>query len=246
MDCVVFAGYFNSVNSKNIANEFSSFFKEHYEDCDFYIGINPCRYGEYFIKSISELQIKSVGYVPNNLVIDSDASAYQFALRSLRNKDYNIAYFFHSKGSSTNNTACCQSLLNFFKNRDKITQLLKINGSYSAYLGKLLGRIGDPFSDFFKFDREMFYGYLYFHTIYALKFLPLKNFIDNCKETFFDTRIKDRYYFERDFPHVIWRQGYYPTCEHFVNWNGCLRPAEYDLSEDIIEYNKEGQKIAYL
>ena len=244
-DAVVFAGYFPSANSLLVAQEFIRFFKTYYGDCDFFVGANPSGFADSF-----ELLFRHSGLntefsiAPKELVVDSDASAFQAALGLLkrRTKSYRNVYFFHSKGATNRNSAETRKLfLKFFQNRNRITAALSLDGigTYSLFLGKHANYFEDKLSDFFNFQRPYFYSYLYFHTIFAARAQPLLQFIDTCKSEFWSINLGnfgDRYFFERDFTHVIWREGLCPFTEYYVDWNNGLQVNEKILLSNYDNY----------
>lgn len=246
-DAVVFAGYFPDENSLLVAREFIDFFNNHFPDCDFYFGTNPSRLAgtfEFLVRS-SGLNA-DFGVARNELIVDSDASAYQEGLRLLkrRSENYRYIYFFHSKGATNKNShATRQVFMNFFKDRNRIEHFLSAPtvGSYSLFLAKGKTTYPDAFNGLYKFELPYFYSYNYFHTIYAALAKPILDFIDNCDKGFLNTNIGewcDRWFFERDFIQVVWRTGLYPATETLVKWDGCADLTPEILSFDIEEHKK--------
>ena len=236
---VVFAGYFPTPFSLAVGEEFIAYFRQHYADCHFYVGLNPAACNQDFLRLLATSGLQyEVRIVPESLVVDSDASAYQAALLLLRDgerQDFDVLYFFHSNGA-TNPTSkqLREFFLPRFADRARIEAAFSHEtvGSYSLFLGKSKNPFIDQLGEHYVFDRPYFYTYLYFHTIYALRARPVLDFVHGCQRSFFDVKLVERYFFERDFPHVVWRQGFVPASEFLVDWNMCFPASEVDFSAD--------------
>ena len=232
MDAIVFASFVPHTQGMLIIEEMFNIYRQYFADCDIYVGINgnPCpEYLTYLDNLKSELNI-IYAITPKDLEIPSDVSAYQTALKLLRDskKEYNYIWFGHTKGM-TNNTSHWrkQFVTDFFPKRPEITNNLEASqaGSYSLYLTKYKGKTSfdDRLSDYFNFSKPYFYTYLYLFTFYVLKGKYLHQFLNNCTESFYTTKLtnngSDIYFFERDFPHIVWRLGGYPLYKY---WNTTL------------------------
>lgn len=242
---VIFAGYFPTEESIDSGRDFLKLFQENYADCMFFIGLNPADKNEEFINLLEKSGLNFLhDTTPENLIIDSDASSYQTALRlAIRwfHKNENSkpkiknSYFFHSKGATNPTSISIRKLfIEFFERREYIEKILDSPtiGSYSIFLGKIKEREYhlNKISKFL--DVPYFYTYLYFHTIFAVKGDALNLFLQHCTEDFFSTNLQDRYFFERDFLHMIWGQGFIPYAEKIVDWNNGFNPQDIDFEED--------------
>ena len=228
-------------------------YRQYFADCDIYVGINgnPCpEYISYLQEQQKIFNLKYV-IVPKELEVHTDVSAYQAALKLVKEdrKEYGYVWFAHTKGI-TNESESSQHrrrvLLNeFISERSKITNLLQASnaGTYSLYLAKYAGKkeFDDILLQYFKFNKPYFYTYLYLYTFYVIKGKYLHNFLNNCATTFFTNNLikngADIYMFERDFPQIAWRQGGYPLFKYWDTIHilgGCYTENHY--YEDISKY----------
>jgi len=240
---VVFAGYFPTPFSVLVGKEFIDYFAAYFSDCHFYVGLNQAECNEQFVALLAQSGLSyELRIAPSELTLNSDASAYQAALAQLRDScrtDFDYIYLFHSKGATNVESKKLRDhFLPRFANRSHVEAVLDMDriGSYSLFLSKSKLRFEDQLSEYFPFERPYFFTYLYFHTIYAFRAQPVLDFVYGCKAEFFNTNLKDRYFFERDFPHAIWRQGYAPFGDFIVNWNDGFPAGEVDLNSDIAVY----------
>jgi hypothetical protein len=224
MDALVFASHVPTVKGMKIIEEIFDVYRQHFADCDIYIGINgnTCpEYIEYLERLKSELNIK-YAITPEELEVKSDASAFQTALKLMKDSGfkYNLIWFGHTKGM-VNGTHSWRHIFikEFFSDRVHITKLLNNSdaGTYSLYLSKHKGceYFTNVLENYFKFDRKNFFSYLYLFTFYVIKGEYVYNFLHKCDESFYTTKIEDIYLFERDFPQIAWRQGGYPLYKYW-------------------------------
>lgn len=250
MDALVFASYVPSKAKMYIIHEMFENFQTYFKDAHFYVGINGDSCQEYinFLKDIQKTLNLEFIKVPKYLEVPSDVSAYQSALKLLKeNKQkYRYIWFGHTKGVMNNTSEWRYDFLeNFFAKRAEINNLLDTShaGSYSLYLTKYGGvpNFKDVLSKYYNFNKPYFFTYLYFFTFYVLKGFYVHEFLDNCSTDFFNKNLinegADIYMFERDFPHIVWRQGGYPL---YKKWRQDLT-AEFCFPEehyykDIIKY----------
>jgi len=250
MDALVFASYVPNHAGMKIIHEMFDVYMQYFADCDIYVGINgnPCpEYIEYLDSLKDKLNI-TYSITPKKLEINSDVSAYQTALKLLKEseKTYEYIWFGHTKGM-TNNTSEWRKIFikEFFIKRNYITDLLNNSnaGTYSLYLAKYRGvnQFKDILEQYYKFDKPYFYTYLYLFTFYVIKGKYLHPFLNNCTNNFYDTNLvsngADIYMFERDIPHIAWRQGGYPL---YKQWEpgiifGGSHPESHYL-EDVKKY----------
>lgn len=234
--CVIFAVSVFDHSKLHVLHEYLNTFKSHYQDCDFYIGINH--------GSISEIEqvIDSYGLsskktrVPYDLYCGSDASAYQAALKLLKqsNLKYDIYWFAHTKGA-VNHRPGERSLYldNLFRNRLDIEKLFQDHeyiGSY-ALRGVSTSAAGDNWATFNrdhiieicsnKITNELPYTHVnwsYIETMYAINKNCVETFLSLTKEDFYSVKIEERCYFEVIFPWMVTRLGYFP----YIKQSGCF------------------------
>jgi len=250
MDALVFASYVPDKRKMYIIDEMFQCFEQYFKDADFYVGINGESCTEYInfldqYKSILSLQYTQI---PKHLEVASDVSAYQGALKMLKNsgKKYDYIWFGHTKGIVHNSSEWRYDFLNnFFPKRKEITELLKNShaGSYSLYLTKYAGvqEFKDVLSKYYNFNKPYFFTYLYLFTFYVLKGIYVHNFLNNCQPEFFNNNLvndgADIYMFERDFPQIVWRQGGYPLYKEWkINLTSGPCYPENQYYEDLIKY----------
>lgn len=242
--CVIFAVSIFDHSKIHVLYEYLDVFKTHYSDCHFYIGIN---YG-----SIPEVEeaVKSYGLavtttrVPENLYCESDASAYQAALKILKESDlrYDLYWFAHTKGA-VNHRPGERSLYltHLFSNRIAIQQFFQdyeYIGSY-ALRGVSTSAAGDNWATFNRdhyieicsnlITESLPYTHVnwsYIETMYVLNKYSVETFLSLTDENFYNTKIQERCYFEVIFPWISTRCGYFPYIEQsscFFNRNISLK-----------------------
>lgn len=219
-NCVVFAAFVNDDIGLLRLDNIITILEQYFINDDIFIGINPCSHQELIIEYFSKSKLSfRYNITPNHLVINSDASAYQTALKLLKNceKIYDNIFFFHTK------TVSPEYFINFFSiNKEEYINLLHSNELFGAIGEKLLlvskfpekSGLSNILSKYYNFN----YGsleYFYSTTFFMIKGKILHNFINNCNNSFFEELLTtphepkgDRYYFERDFIHIVDKQGY--------------------------------------
>lgn len=250
MDALVFASYVPDSNKMYIIHEMFDVYRQYFTDCDIYVGINGNVCPEYIPYLQSQQEFFNLNYtrVQKELEVSTDVSAYQAALKLMKDngKTYDYVWFGHTKGMINNTSEWRYDFLeNFFPRRKEITNLLASSnaGTYSLYLTKYAGidKFKDVLSQYYDFDKPYFYTYFYLFTFYVFKGKYLHNFLNNCSSSFFETNLvhngADIYMFERDFPHIVWRQGGYPL---YKEWKGNMTVGgchpENHYYEDIRQY----------
>lgn len=243
-NCIIFAAFIPTKESLKVFTQYIKYIHLYFNKIDVYLGINPSKYTNDAISIIKNYRLNAeVSIVPDNLIVESDASAYQRACLLARNtKEYNQVYFIHTKGITSKHPAG-ELFKYIFKDHSKIDSIFKNDkiGSYSKFIGKYKTPFKDILTPYYSFENPYFNSYLYFFTFYILRGKPLKNFLDNCSMDFFEKNIisemnSDIYLYERDFPQIIWRQGYKPAYDKQVNWNDCINANTLD--KDWINYER--------
>jgi len=261
--CIVFAVSIFEESKLYVLEQYMRSFKGNYQDCDLYVGIN---HGSL---NIVEEVIKSYGLnsymirTPENLYNTSDTSAYQIALKHLKNSGnrYDLYWFAHTKGGvNGRDHERNLYLVEMFGNRENIERLFvdyPYIGSY-ALRGVSGGAAGDDWRVFNrdhvveicsnKITKELPYTHVnwsYIETMYVINKQSIDTFFSITTDEFYDTKIKDRWYFETIFPWVPTRCGYFPYVkqEHCFFGNGASLKK---ITEDWIEKNNLNELKRYL
>jgi hypothetical protein len=220
--CVVFASYIPTKDKIYIGKEFLDKFIESFTKYDIYVGINDSC--DEWIKTLEDYsKILNIKYeiTPKELLIDSDVSAFQSALRLLKktNKKYDVYWFGHTKGVTSGSHNFRKEVFDVFWNqKDKIEiKMFKENISiYTPYIGTTAKNYLNttlPLIIYGKPNKDNLASY---YTFWVHDGEVINYFIDNCnlnflteKITSFERLIKDeygekldRYFFERDFPMI--------------------------------------------
>lgn len=207
-------------------------------DADVFIGINPCAKQQAWCDAIKQSRLHvRYAVVPEHMAIGSDVSAYQIALRLLKEspQKYDLVWFGHTKGSTTRSYDPLRHFLrDFFAQRCAIERIFEDEryGTYGceAVLYPLIP-ISDAISQYMQFPCTQL-GIMYLYSFYVIRGDIVNRFIHNCSADFFDQKIKgDRYFFERDFYQIAFMQGYEPYAErvvqlHFDNWDAVVSNRE--------------------
>lgn len=232
--CIIFSCTIISEQRLIVLHRFLQTFQQHFSDSDLYIGINPNSLTtiESIINSYN-LNVKYMQRCPAELYSDSDASAYQIALKGLSNYDteYENYWFIHTKSGVNEHSNYLREwyIDNFLANRNSIETFINETPGIGSY-----GMLGLEFDDNRNYgetdcDIDLFKNtitsdlpcthanFFYIHTLYVINKKPMKIFLKLISDTWFDTKL-DRYYFEGVFPFIVSRTGYFPYIE---NQYGC-------------------------
>lgn len=232
--CVIFSCTVFSLDRIHVLNEFIDTFKNHFSDCDFYIGVN---YGS--IPEVEEVLRESKLNIKVGRVLDpmyyteSDAGAYQAALKLLweSNQRYDSYWFVHTKGAVNTYSDYLRYwyIENYLKNRIEVDEIInKGVGSYGMLAVHTPPGHYNPFPDVevplfenvitseFPFPKI---EYFYIHTLYTIGRKPMDVFLDTITSGFFNTKL-NRYYFEGVFPYLVCRTGHYPYINNIIDCNG--------------------------
>ena len=222
MNAVVFAAYFPNRHRVQI---YLDTLKKYYKDCDVYIGLNSSFPGanEY----LESQGFPNVIQVTKALEVNSDASAYQAALLLLRstNKNYDIIYFSHSKGTSYPEEtrwkeSCNDYFIQFMSRRSEVDNLISDTIGGVSFVGRkeAMNTSGyskemDVYCSILK-QKEV-EDIMSLITMYAIKGSIVKYFLDNCITSFFTNKL-DRYFFETSFPLIVDKSGL--QRHHLIIW----------------------------
>lgn len=259
--CVIYAAYIPDSTRLNVVREFFSIFKNHFSDVDFYIGINPGSVPN-LPDVIKEYELNTtICHVPESRYTKTDASAYQEALKVLKddNKQYDIYWFGHTKGGVNAREGERTLYLNeFFSKRKEIEEMFKkypklgsygLRGNYMSAASKkwdvynvdcgipICGNVKIPPFNYTHVN------WSYVETMYTLKGEPVEAFIKQSPLEFFNTKL-DPWYFETVMPWVPSRCGYFPYVKQKrCYWNTADLP---DTTKSWIEENNLGELLPYL
>ena len=101
--CVIFSCTIVKPERLIVLHKFIESFKQNFSDADFFIGINPNSVNEVEdIISSTGLNIISMNRATNELYSESDASAYQIALKGLLNSNNSYENYSKTVKSTTN------------------------------------------------------------------------------------------------------------------------------------------------
>jgi hypothetical protein len=255
--CIIFATAIFSKEREFVLRHFLETFKNKFSDSDLYIGINPGSLNN-IEDIISEYKLNTQTVrVDASLYNNSDASAYQAALKLLHdsNKQYDNYWFVHTKSGVNSHSDYLREwyINNFLSRRDYIEDFITNEdiGSYG-----ILGLEYDPNKEYNEKDTQIklweneisedlpytHANFFYIHTIYVLSHGPIKNFFKLITNEWFESKL-DRYYFEGIFPFIVSRSGYFPYLENGISMNE-TNLSNYQL--DWVNSNKLDSKYNYL
>lgn len=207
---LVFAAYIPNIKR---CLKYTDQIKASFPDCDVYIGINSSY-------PLLEQVLMGQGFtnivgVDKNLEVNSDASAYQAALKLLMasGKTYDTVYFTHSKGSSypddTQWLASCDSyFIGFCIRRHLVDSMMNgedVGGT--SYVGRKAPMSGSGYemeiAQQFTPRQRGCEDIMSLITMYGIKGEIVHNFLSSVRYTFFTTKIESRYFFETSFPLIV-------------------------------------------
>lgn len=255
--CVVFAASIFDSTRLNVLRDFFSTFKNTFGDADFYIGVNHGSVPN-LEKIIDEYQLNChFVRVDESLYTKTDASAYQAALKLLKQSGnkYDIYWFGHTKGGVNSRGDIREMYLrDMFSKRNEIEDMFKACpylGSWGIR-GNSISAAGvqwkdynvdcglpicnnAPFHPLFPFTHV---NWSYIETLYVLKKEPVENFLKLSSDEFFTTKLNP-WYFETVMPWVPSRAGYFPYVKIKRDfWDKCDLT---DITKDWIDTNKINQ-----
>jgi len=232
--CIIFAATILSKDREFVLRRFLDTFKSKFSDSDFYIGINPGSLDN-IEDIINEYKLNSqIARADISLYSESDASAYQIALKLLHdsNKKYDNYWFVHTKSGVNSHSDYLREwyINNFLDRRDYIEDFINTEniGSYG-----ILGLEYDINRHYNETDTEISLwennisdelpythaNFFYIHTLYVLTHGPMEKFFKLITNFWFNSKL-DRYYFEGVFPFIVSRSGYFPYLENKISMNG--------------------------
>lgn len=227
--CVIFAVSIFDTSKLFVLHEFLKTFKESYSDCDFYIGVN--------YNSIPDVESVIQSYNLNvvierlndpNLYCGSDASAYQLALKLLKEskQTYDIYWFAHTKGAVNDRPyERNMYLTTMFQNRKEIESFFEHHTDMGSFGLRGVSRsAGNINWGIYNKDHEInicsnvitnelpytHVNWSYIETMYVINKQSVETFLNLTTSNFFNTKIEEPCYFETVFPWIVTRCGYFP------------------------------------
>jgi hypothetical protein len=213
-NCVIFASYIPDKSNLYVGLQFLNYFKDNFKDYDIFVGVNPScnEWIELLEQFKSELNI-TYKKVDNNLVVDSDASAYQAALSLLKNNDkqYNTVWFVHTKGVTSNCHNFRDAMFDVFLSKKNEIEYMFNNdntlGGYYPFTGTCSSDtyISDYADKILKIKTTKIGPMVAQYSFYVIKGEIIKLFMENHIDGFFEKNLvrdmgHDRYFFESIFP----------------------------------------------
>lgn len=224
---VILASHIPSSDKIWIGEDILKKIKEFLPEADIFVGINPSSCMDEWVNIIKNYTDK-YEVTPNELVINSDASAYQSALRLYKknNKNYDLVWFLHTQGTKSSRHEVRESHLKTLLNEyDKVIDLFETDKMLGAY-GNTITPLpwcwsnyvpgNGTESDFYlkrfglEFVNDPIRCFLV-GTMFVIKGDVLNNFIFKCNDSFFNEVLHnphtngqgDPWFFERDFIHIV-------------------------------------------
>jgi len=231
--CLIFSCTIISEHRLLVLRRFLQTFQRHFPDCDLFIGINPDSLNivETVINSYG-LNVKYMQRCPYELYSNSDASAYQIALKGLRDSgnEYENYWFIHTKSGVNEHSDYLREwyIDNFLAKRIPIETFINDTPDIGSYgmLGLAYNELRtynetDVEIDIFKntITKDLPYthaNFFYIHSMYVINNKPIQKFFSLITDTWFNTKL-DRYYFEGVFQFIVSRSGYFPYIENRID-----------------------------
>jgi hypothetical protein len=218
---VILASHIPSTDKIWIGEDILKKIKENLPTADIFVGINPSECLNEWVDVVKKYT-KYYEITPKELIISSDASSYQSALRVYRDniKYYDLVWFLHTQGTKSGRHEVRENhLKTLLYEKDFVIKHFKEEpklGGYGHSLTPLPNCWVDSDWDFYlkRFNlnfinrpiRCFFVG-----TMFIIKGEILNNFIEKCDKNFFDEILHnphtngegDPWFFERDFIHIV-------------------------------------------
>jgi hypothetical protein len=258
MNCILFAVYLPNLNKRYVLEEILSLIKIKEKNAKIFIGIQHSSIPEteeILRKIKGNLKIETQR-VTADMSINSDASAFMSALElySKSDKNFEKCFFIHTKSITTSNDALRHALFETIFDEKWIDKVLENPnvGSFAPCITFTdVQKDIDLMSScvkFHKFDLKFSapMEYYYPHTFYIIKSDILNSFLSLMSKNIFTTPIQtysDRYFFERDFPHIVDMLGFEPSYQ-FLHGNystNYVAPTVDKYNEKLEKWKKENQ-----
>jgi hypothetical protein len=220
--CIIFASHIPSKDKISVGKEFLDKFLESFKNYDLYIGVNnSCPEWIDVLNDYSNKLKINYEITPKELLIDSDVSAFQTALRILKNssKKYDIYWFGHTKGVTSNSHDFRKEVFNIFWDKKESIEKNMVDNKisiYTPYIGITAENYLNTTLPLIIYGKPNINNLASYYTFWVNDGQVINYFIDNCNPKFFTEKITsferlikdkygdtlDRYFFERDFPMI--------------------------------------------
>jgi len=223
---IMLAAWPGSQHSLTIGKYFLKTYEEYFPDATIYIGINDGPFLEQWLEILKASNLNILyDITPKAITMNSDASAYQTALKLYKESGnvHDLIWFNHFKGAShaehelqayqfysqTDGLMC---------NRHEIEQVFLDNDAVGLYAltgwpihhDKLDIGHEDDFSSRYLTLPYSTLRITVVYTFYVARAKAIRYIVDNATVDFFEQPYPHRFFFEQDFYHMIFRQGYIP------------------------------------
>jgi len=235
--CILFAAGLADEGRIYIVDELMTALKENLPNADYFVGINTDSCAGTSESILRHVTPVAMGTVPTAINVKSDASAFQLAMRLLRESDrrYDLYWFIHTKGGYHNRDDRRKVYIDrFIGKASDIRMIFSEFPSLGSY--GLQGVIKRPrWKSFRNYKKDHVidicrniphHGFKYTHvnwsyidTIYAIRGEAINHFLDIAPDSFYYSRIKDLFYFETVIPWIPTRMGFFP----YVETKECFR-----------------------
>lgn len=249
---VIFASHIPSIDKIWVGEEILNKIKESLPNDDIFVGINPSVCTEEWINIVKKYT-NNYEITPDNLIINSDASSYQTALKLYKKniKEYDLVWFLHTQGTKSGLHNIRNAHLNtLLTEKNNIIEIFKNNneiGAYGTTLTPLPNCWADSDWDLYlerfgiKFKNRPIRCFLS-GTMFVMRGNILNYFLNNCNKNFFDkvlnnphtNGVGDPWFFERDFIHIVDAfndyiiEAKYVINNYNINLNGLNDRVHYD------------------
>ena len=221
---VLLAAYTINDYTTKLGKRYIQLLQKHFKDADIYVGINLSPLQDELIQLLNEsgLNIKNE-VTPEHRVTDSDASAYQTALRLLKSsgKKYDLCFFMHYKGATYQDSRYITKLhlQALLEDRIRIESLFARNKKIGLYSLAGWTYDGGPWAEtaheYIKLPYPIQLQIQPIFTFYVIRGSAVQYIIKNATDAFFDQRLPNRYFFENIPPQMVFGQGYEPYIDQF-------------------------------
>jgi hypothetical protein len=237
-NCILFAAGVSNPGKLYIINELFGALKKNLPDADYFAGINAnssAGTGEAILAQITPLAMQTV---PEDLKLSSDASSFQLALKLLREsgRRYDLYWFVHTKGGYNPREERLRFYINnYIGNAAEIQRLFSIFPSLGIYglHGMFQGSVFKFWKTYNKdhivdIHRNTSHNMLrykhvkwtYIETFYTIRGAAINHFLEIAEDSFFNTKIGDKCYFETIIPWIPTRMGMFPYVENKMCYRG--------------------------
>jgi len=234
---LLFAAGLADAGSIRVIDELMTALKQNLPDADYFVGINSDSFAgtsESILRHITPVAMETV---PSVLNLKSDASAYQLAIKLLREsgRRYDLYWFIHTKGSYHNRDERRKMYIDRFIGKASEIRMIFSEfpniGSYGLQgvakgssrtswktynKDHIIDICGNIPHDEFKYTHV---NWSYIDTIYAIRGEAINHFLDITPDSFYNSRIEDICYFETVIPWIPARMGFFP----YVETKKCFR-----------------------